>query len=293
MNERANRRTAIAIGAASTLATVSCLRTISARQATPASHGHGDNPSRPAADITVSLTDDALTFPGEVAAGINRVTFTNNSSGDGHVLTFRLPDDVDMDALMADMGDPEAPMPDYLRDQHYPGIPDFPPIGGSQSGFVTYMPGTYIAMNIFGEQTPAMFSVVGDPWGVVPPQADHQIGMVDMTFTGLDLPVAAGNGLWSLVNFGQTWHEIMLVGMPALISADELLEFFMSTESESDLVDAGYFQVGGSGIMSPGAQVWMEWDVQPGAYGAICFAPDNFTGPPHAFIGMVVTFEVE
>ncbi len=293
MNAKTNRRNVIAFGAASTLSIVSGLRNAVTRQATPATHGHEVSPSRPTPDITVTLTDDALTFPPEVAAGINRVTFTNESSGDGHVLTFRLPDDVDMEALMADLSDPEAPMPEYLRDQHFSGIPDFPPIGGSQTGYVTYMPGTYIAVNIFGGQAPGMFSVVGDPWGVMPPQADYEIGMVEMTYTGLDTPVTAGNGIWSLVNFGATWHEIMLIGMPELISADELLQFFLSTESESDLTDAGYSQVGGSGIMSPGAQVWMEWDVKPGAYGALCFAPDNFTGPPHAMTGMIVTFEVE
>lgn len=102
----------------------------------------------------------------------------------------------------------------------------------------------------------------------------------------------AGEQTWSLVNHGATWHEIMVIAMPELITPDELLEFFMSTESADDLIDAGYFQVGASGIMSPGVQIWLDFELKPGAYGALCFAPNDFSGPPHALEGMISTFEV-
>ncbi len=262
-----------------------------AQDATPHS-GHETSPSREAPEITVSIDDTDIIFPAEIQAGINHVTFENGSSGDGHILTFRLPEDIDMDALFASMSQEDAPFPDELRDQYFPGIPDYPPIGGSATAFVNYEPGSYMAVNIFGDQTPAMFEVVGDPWGVPPPRADHEVGMIEMEFLGLEEPVASGEQVWSLVNFGHTWHEILMVSMPELVTPDELMEFFLTTENPDDLEAGGYGLVAASGIMSPGAQIWMELDLAPGAYGAMCMAPDNFSGPPHALVGMVSTFEV-
>lgn len=292
MNARMNRRSVVGISSA-VVASLALSKNILAQNASPVSHEHAVNPSRPMPEITVTLGDSALAFPPELQAGINKVMFENQSSGDGHVLTSRLPDDVDMDAFMADISDEDAPLPEYLRDQYFPGIPDYPAVGASNTAWINYMPGNYIALNIFGGQAPAMFSVVGNPWGVPPPFADHEIGMVEMTFVGLEEPVSAGEQVWSLINHGATWHEIMLIGMPKMQSAEELLEFFLSTEGESDLADAGYVQIGGSGIMSPGVQIWMDLNLEAGAYGALCFAPDDFTGPPHALGGMVSTFEVE
>lgn len=277
----------------SAFAVAAGIRPTVAQEASPVSHEHQSHPSRPVPEITVTQTAEALMFPAEVVAGINRVTFVNESDSDAHVLTYRLPEDMDMEAFLAAIADPEAPMPDSLRDQYFPGIPDYPAMnGGSNIGYIRYEPGAYMAMNIFGSQAPAFFTVSGDPWGVSPPMADHEVGMVEMSFLGLDGQIPAGEQTWSLVNFGATWHEIMVIGMPELITPDELLEFFLSTESAADLENAGYFQVGASGIISPGVQIWLEFDLQPGAYGALCFAPDDFAGPPHALTGMISTFEV-
>ncbi|MCO5216502.1 MAG: hypothetical protein M9950_10160 [Thermomicrobiales bacterium] len=292
MSTTTNRRIAVQ-SMAVMMATMVGTKLVSAQEASPASHEHGLSPYRQAPETAVVVTDTELIFPDVVSAGLNRVTFANESSMDAHVLTFRLPDDVDMDVLWEVMADEEAPMPEFLRDQHFPGIPDYPAIGGGVNvGYITYMPGTYLAFNLFGGQAPALFTVAGDPWGVPAPLADHEVGMVEMMFLGLDEPVAAGEQTWSLINHGATWHEIMVIGMPELITPDELLEFFMTTESADDLTNAGYFQVGASGIMSPGVQIWLEFDLKPGAYGALCFAPNDFSGPPHALEGMISTFEV-
>ena len=292
MNTITNRRTAVQIGAASIAAVVMQTNGAVAQDATPDHGDHATGPGRAAAELTVTLSDTELVFPAEIAAGINHVTFVNDSAGDAHVLTFRLPDDVDLDDLLAVLADEEAPMPDYLRDQYFPGIPDYPPVGGSLTGYVRYEVGTYIALNNFGGQIPAFFDVVGRPWGVPAPLTTHEIGMVEISFLGLDEPVAAGDQVLSIVNNGWTWHEILLIGMPELISPDELLEFFLTTEGPADLEAAGYFVVGASGIISPGTQVWLEVGLEPGAYGALCFAPDDFSGPPHALAGMISTFEV-
>lgn len=292
MNVTTHRRSLVRASLALAIS-MSTTRQLLAQEATPAEQQHTLNPFRPTPETSVVITDDAFVFPEIVPAGINHVVFENQSSGEAHVLTIRLPEDVDMDELMAVLSDPEAPMPEYLRDQYYPGIPDFPPIGGSSQGFVRYEPGSYLAMNITGTQPPAFFAVEGDPWGVSPPMTQHQVGMVEMAFLGLDQSVAQGEQTWSLVNFGKTWHEIMLIRMPELLAPDELLEFFMTTESAADLEEAGYSQVFGSGIMSPGVQQWIELDLEAGAYAALCFAPDDFAGPPHAMMGMISTFLVE
>lgn len=287
---RINRRNLV-IASSMSLALVHPRGLLLAQEATP--HGdHAASPSREASEITVNIDDTDIMFPAEIQAGINHVTFENGSSGDAHILTFSIPEDLDMDAFFASLFDEEAPFPEELRDQYFPGIADYPPVGGSATAFVNYEPGNYLAINIFGTQNPGMFTVVGNAWGVPPPRADHEVGMVEMEFVGLEEPVASGEQIWSLVNFGHTWHEILMVSMPELVTPDELMEFFLTTENPDDLEAGGYGLVAASGIMSPGAQIWMELDLAPGAYGAMCMAPDNFSGPPHALVGMVSTFEV-
>lgn len=160
-------------------------KNVAAQEASPASHEHGLGPYRQAPETAVVLTDTEIIFPDAVPAGLNKVMFENQSSMDAHVLTFRLPDDVDMDVLWQAMADEEAPMPEFLRDQHFPGIPDYPAIGGGvNTGYITYMPGTYLAINLFGGQAPALFVVSGDPLGVPAPLADHEVGMVEMRSSG-------------------------------------------------------------------------------------------------------------
>jgi hypothetical protein len=44
--------------------------------------------------------------------------------------------------------------------------------------------------------------------------------------------------------------------------------------------------------LSPGRQIWIELDLAPGAYAALCSFPDPATGMPHALLGEIAVFTV-
>ena len=45
-------------------------------------------------------------------------------------------------------------------------------------------------------------------------------------------------------------------------------------------------------VLSAGKSMWIEFDLAPGTYAAVCFFPDLETGMPHAAMGMVQVFTV-
>lgn len=45
-------------------------------------------------------------------------------------------------------------------------------------------------------------------------------------------------------------------------------------------------------FLSSGHSVWIEVNLTPGTYAAMCFVTDPNTGMPHALLGMVEVFNV-
>jgi hypothetical protein len=44
--------------------------------------------------------------------------------------------------------------------------------------------------------------------------------------------------------------------------------------------------------LSPGREIWIELDLTPGIYAALCALPDPVPGQPHALLGEVDVFTV-
>jgi hypothetical protein len=124
------------------------------------------------------------------------------------------------------------------------------------------------------------------------PMPDVHLGMVEMTYMGLDAPLKAGQQMWEVANHGATWHEVMVLQTPELMTVDEVIELILSTEN-ADVLPEGYTVRGGYGVTSPGSAGYVMLDLPAGTYAAICFVPDNFEGPPHAIMGMITPFTVE
>jgi hypothetical protein len=55
---------------------------------------------------------------------------------------------------------------------------------------------------------------------------------------------------------------------------------------------AEFIDMGGIAPISKDQTVYAEFNLEPGAYVAVCFMPDKETGMPHALKGMVVVFEI-
>lgn len=294
-NRAMNRRHMIVAGGVGLAASALLPRFAQARQGTPAAtpehdHGASDGPATMPDEITWTVTDETLTVPEQVSAGLNHLTVQNDSSGDFHSFSIRIPDDVSDEQLQREIesSTPDSPIPDWWTRAYFPGSPDWPAAGASISGHVRYEPGRYIVMDPFSESRFARFTVAGDAWGQIVPLPDVHLGMVEMSFTGLDAPVPAGKSLWSVTNHGATWHELLVIQVPEGSTGESILTAITETEGPE-----GYATMGGYGIASPGASGQVSLDLAAGSYAALCFTPDGFAGPPHAFMGMITPFSVE
>ncbi len=240
-------------------------------------------------EIELVGANDALTFPDTVSAGINHITVRNDSDAVMHTFTMRIPDGLtDDDAIAALMA---QDTPDWFGLTLFTGNPDEPePGGGELTGYVSYLPGRYMVVNPFSDGITASFDVAGDAWGRPAPVADLEVGLIDMSFLGLDEPIPAGPLRWRVTNHGTTWHDVTTLKAPDGSTVDDLFAAFETTPEDQVFPD-GYATTGGVGATSPGISTWVDLDLVPGTHIAACFLPGE-DGMPHAFHGMVTTFDV-
>lgn len=240
-------------------------------------------------ELVLVGTNDALTFPDTVSAGINKITVRNDSDTLMHVFTMRIPDGLTDDDAIAALSAEQTP--DWFGTTFFAGNPDEPESGGGElSGYVFYLPGRYMAVNPFSNGIVTAFDVTGDAWGRPAPVADIEIGLVDMALVGFDAPIPAGTHLWRLTNHGTMWHDMTTLKAPDGSTVDDLFAAFENTPEDQVFPD-GYTTTGGVGATSPGVSTWVELNLEPGTHIAACFLPGD-DGMPHAFHGMITAFEV-
>jgi hypothetical protein len=286
---RLNRR-ALLLGATATTAAALLPASTLARQATPvaspAAHDHG---GVAIPEVELVGTNDALTFPSEVSAGINHITVRNDSDTIMHTFTMRIPDGMSDDEARASLAQDDPG--EWFATTFFAGNPDEPePGGGELTGYTFYVPGRYMVANPFSDGIVAPFDVAGKTWGRPAPVADIEIGLIDMAFLGFDTPIPTGPHLWRLTNHGTMWHDMTTFKAPDGSTVDDLFAAFETTPEDQIFPD-GYTVTGGIGATSPGVTTWVELDLAPGTHIAACFLPGD-DGTPHAFQGMVAAFEV-
>lgn len=133
--------------------------------------------------------------------------------------------------------------------------------------------GNYLAVDPEADGPPPMgfFEVVAAHGEEVPaPEADWTIEAGDFYFQIED--ATAGPSLVEIVNAGEQSHEVILAKAPAKSRKDEV-GFFLAPP--------------------PGGRMWVELDLQPGEYKAVCFMPDPQTHKAHRKLGMETNFTVE
>lgn len=158
-----------------------------------------------------------------------------------------------------------------------------------------------------GEDTPdpSAFLVqavkaTGDAGGDVP-----DVGSITARDYSFDVKVRAGEEKFRFTNDGPDQiHHVVLVdfGKLEVDVVEENLEAFLQTEGDAeppaafkDLDPEKAFDVGGSGVFSPGLGGTASAKFESGnTYAAICFIQDRTGGPPHVFAkGMRTVFKVE
>jgi hypothetical protein len=274
-----------------------------ARQATaspdlPVATATDDGIDVPVLEIAFSADGLAVT-PDEIPAGTVRVVTSSDGTDDQGTFTFRVPDDQDVDAVLALARALDAQPPDWFFDALFPGgVRNGSHVPTVAEGFMVLDPGTYIVADSFTSSAAAVVATGESGVPVDIPADIHVVAEDSMTYTGLEEPVPAGRQLWRLDNGGELFHSIYIYSTPEGATADDILAIFeglfsgATPEGGEDPFEGYGEGVMSTSMLSPALTNWFYLDLEPGPYAAMCTSSDSFEAPPHFIMGMIVTFTV-
>jgi hypothetical protein len=142
-------------------------------------------------------------------------------------------------------------------------------------------------------QAPVPVIVTGEaPADQPTPAADVTIAMQEMSFS-VNGSLTAGPQTIALTNAGQQPHFLLMIGVPEGTTPEDFLALsaaFAGDPTASPPAGLSFEELT-PGIestdLSSGGTVWLHADLAAGTYVLACFFPDQETGAPHAFLGMV------
>ncbi|MGH2530875.1 MAG: hypothetical protein ACRDJW_01090 [Thermomicrobiales bacterium] len=268
-------------------------------------------------ELLITVTADAVDAPSEVAAGRYLVVLDNQSEGFVQADFTQLPAGVTLEEIAAadeseesddgDDGDDadeeeDAPMDWYYEAILPGGASAFP--GATGRAVVDLTAGEWF-IDIFREPEhdaadPPMLTVTGEdgtPIDAPEPEGAVEIEMQDHSFV-IPENLTAGPHIWKVTNTGAQPHTISISKGPDTLTQEQFLAIVESSMTgEAPPVDGpnpetDFEEIGGSAVLSAGQTTWIEVDLAPGAYGAVCWVPDQETGTPHMLLGMTAVFTV-
>ena len=246
-------------------------------------------------EVVVTVDDTGFTLPDSATAGRTLMTVRNSGTMDVHFFATRIPDAVTDAEIASEMQSDSEEDPPWFDMTTLPflGNPDWPAPGGEAQGVVELLAGRWIFIDPIGGRNVAILNVAaGTPTPAAEPVADVAITMQEMSFSGLDTPVAAGPRVWKITNTGALEHEIAIVPVPAGTTSKDVIGQIGDMLTGAAPPET-FAPVGGQGIASKGVTSWQAWDLPAGTYAAVCMSPmpgADFT--PHALEGMVQIFSV-
>ena len=248
--------------------------------------------------ITASALD-ATTL--ESPAGPVLLTVENAGKEPGDSVTLvRLPEGLTIDEAMAQAATPTPSLfPDWVWDATWSGGPLVDP-GQTESAVVDLSPGDWYAVSAGFAQRPVPITVTGaanaTPSALAEPEAAVDVTMQDFAFV-MPEEIASGPQVWRVDNAGPQPHLMIVDRVPDGTTFDQVISSLQSlmtggTPAAGGLAEQDFQGAGGLEASSVGQTAWIELDLEPGTYAAICFMPDHDTAQPHALLGMVTVFTV-
>ena len=284
------------------------LGSVAAQEATPAGESLLAELGYPELVVTTDGTD--FTVPAEVEAGRYRLVLENTGEGGADIELYQLPEGLTFDdlvAIFAEADEAETP-PDVFYELVINGGVSSE-AGGTGDVVLDLTPGEW-AFNLysFNEETgeevnlPKAVTVTGEMPALDEPEVAAEVGLIDFDF---EIPdgIAAGPQIWKVVNNGAQPHHLILAQVPDETTEEQVLELINAffgppatpaagaTPAEPALGFEDYVEVGFTGVLSTGQANWLEFDLAPGTYAALCFIPTP-DGEPHVMLGMIEVFTV-
>jgi hypothetical protein len=259
-------------------------------------------------DLSVNLDRDSLTAPETTDLnGFVPITFSSGADQEFNMSISRLKEGTDVEAFVetskatnASFGesstvDPRPLIAEFLELAHLSGGVLTKP-GETVTAHIRLEPGTYVVEatpNESGEDYFYSVLTVTDGEDLAPPEADLNLVMVDHHFS-FPATLKAGSQRWQVSNMGEQVHFAVLFKLAEGATADDLMNFFGPDAPpgpppfDMETPYTGLIQV-----VSPGEIFYVDVNVPPGNYVAICFLPDMESEKMHLELGMMSSFVAE
>ena len=249
-------------------------------------------------EYRIVATDDGPRFPATVEAGRLLITVENRSAARSDVTFIQLPAGITLADLDAAFASADGVTPEWFGDIVSTGGFNVD-AGKTGHGVLDLTPGEWLIG--VGDTNPFMpLTVTGDAAETTQEHADPPADItVQLDAHVIDLPerLPAGRQIWHGVNASDDSHEVVLIRTPELLTPEQVIAAASLPEGTTPAPgepDPATFEFVAAGLktMSAGHEIWVELDLGPGYYVAICFSPDPETGQPHALLGELDIFIV-
>jgi uncharacterized cupredoxin-like copper-binding protein len=248
-------------------------------------------------EISIEAADYSFEAPAQIEAGLVKLNLVNNGQEPHHAQLARLNEGTTMDQFLGALQQgPEAAFP-LITFVGGPGLLD---AGFSQQVTLDLIPGQYVLLCFMESHDgmPHLAKGMIKPLEVVAtseeaevsspqPKADATIKLMDFSFV-LPAEIKAGEQVWEVVNEGPQIHEIMIVKLAEDKGVADVQSFLQSPHGAPPFTNLGGFQA-----LTPGETGWLNLNLEPGEYAALCHVPDPASGHAHTQLGMVMPFTVK
>ena len=258
-------------------------------------------------EVIVTTDGTTMPLPSELDAGRYYLELANTSAAASIAIEFyRSPDGTtaaDLIPAFQEAAAPDQPPPAFSENLISGGVSAEP--GRTGQAVIDLPAGSWIAVafvygggNAFLAQPIEVTGDFGDPDD---PDSDVDVNFEDFAFDFGD-GLRAGNLVWELENDGTQPHFISIYTYPGeLTTAGVNAAIAAAYGTSSEPVDPGItpidleqlVEIGGSGTMSADTGAWLQLDLAPGTYLALCQVADLDSGLPHSALGQFAVFTVK
>lgn len=253
--------------------------------------------------LEFTITDDGIVVPESAEAGALLVRVANESEGTATFAIAQLPEGVTVDDLGEELIAENTAA--WVADAVVPGALEIEPGDTGEAVYLLDGGDWAVAVALFsgegeegaGRPLPgATLAVTGelsaDAADALPSDVVISYGPYAFDFSG---PLPAGPQIVKLTNTHEVLHHAVIFRTDRLYTQEEahagVMTLFSGTpEAEGFAIEFPPLVV--TPALSGGQSLWIELDLEPGFYLAICFIADPGQDVPHVVFGMVGSFEV-
>jgi hypothetical protein len=261
-------------------------------------------------ELSLTTDGEVATVPATVEAGRYHVLLQNDSPFPTDLILFAIPDDMTLEDLEPIVE--EANMTGVMAPLLYEIVINggaYADPGAVGEAVLDLTPGEWgISLTSFDEATGEVttiyepLSVTGEMPQLDDPEGAVVVHLVDFDFVVPD-DLVAGPQVWKVHSSGQP-HHLVLMQVPEGATDEQVYDainaaYFAGPATPVDgatpdvaaLSIEEFVEIGYSSILSSGQANWLEWDLAPGTYAALCFVASP-EGVPHVMMGMIEVFTV-